>query len=199
MTEKESPKIILSPLEPSDHEQFIKDLQESFKYGATEEFGMRDNHFDKEGQIIPRKDVERAIKSGKSIIYRIILDNKKVGGIIFDIKKDKKTGELEFLFISPKEHSKGIGTKTWFMIEEMYPEIELWITHTPYFEKRNIHFYMNRLGFHAVEFYNEKHKLHFEKENSEEENQNEEENEEEEEEFFKGPEEFFKFEKRMKK
>ena len=25
---------------------------------------------------------------------------------------------------------------------------------TPYFEKRNIHFYVNRLGFHIVEFWN---------------------------------------------
>ena len=27
-------------------------------------------------------------------------------------------------------------------------------TMTPYFEKRNIHFYVNRLGFHIVEFWN---------------------------------------------
>lgn len=25
---------------------------------------------------------------------------------------------------------------------------------TPYFEKRNIHFYVNRCGFHIVEFWN---------------------------------------------
>lgn len=28
---------------------------------------------------------------------------------------------------------------------------------TPYFEKRNIHFYVNRCGFHIVEFYNSHH------------------------------------------
>ena len=36
----------------------------------------------------------------------------------------------------------------------MHPEIRVWETMTPYFEKRNIHFYVNRLGFHIVEFWN---------------------------------------------
>lgn len=39
----------------------------------------------------------------------------------------------------------------------MYPEVEIWQTCTPYFEKRNIHFCVNRCGFHIVEFFNEKH------------------------------------------
>ena len=34
----------------------------------------------------------------------------------------------------------------------------MWETCTPYFEKRNIHFYVNKCGFHIVEFYNEFHK-----------------------------------------
>lgn len=28
---------------------------------------------------------------------------------------------------------------------------------TPYFEQRNIHFYVNRCGFHIVEFFNKFH------------------------------------------
>lgn len=31
------------------------------------------------------------------------------------------------------------------------------ITVTPYFETRNIHFYVNRCGFHIVEFFNSHH------------------------------------------
>ena len=57
--------ITLSPLEPSDREQFIKDTQESFKYGATEEFGMRDNHLDKEGQTISRKHLIECLDKKK--------------------------------------------------------------------------------------------------------------------------------------
>ena len=37
---------------------------------------------------------------------------------------------------------------------ELHPEVKVWETVTPYFEKRNIHFYVNRCGFHIVEFFN---------------------------------------------
>ena len=39
----------------------------------------------------------------------------------------------------------------------MHPEVTVWETVTPYFEKRNIHFYVNRCGFHIVEYFNEHH------------------------------------------
>ena len=35
--------------------------------------------------------------------------------------------------------------------------MNVWETVTPYFEKRNIHFYVNRCGFHIVEFFNKYH------------------------------------------
>ena len=38
-------KVELVPLEEKDRNQFILDNQEEFRYGAMEEFGMRDNHF----------------------------------------------------------------------------------------------------------------------------------------------------------
>ena len=40
--------------------------------------------------------------------------------------------------------------------ERLHPETKVWETCTPYFEKRNIHFYVNKCGFHIVEFLNEK-------------------------------------------
>ena len=40
----------------------------------------------------------------------------------------------------------------------MHPEVRVWETLTPYFEKRNIHFYVNRCGFHIVEFFCSFHK-----------------------------------------
>ena len=36
-------KVTLAQLEADDREQFILDNQESFKYGAIEEFGLRDD------------------------------------------------------------------------------------------------------------------------------------------------------------
>ena len=50
--------IELITLEQSDREQFVKDNQEAFNYGAIEEFGMRDDQFEEDGQIISRETIE---------------------------------------------------------------------------------------------------------------------------------------------
>ena len=50
-------EIQLSPLEPADREQFIRDNQAAFRYGALEEFGPRDDHFEEDGEIISRSTI----------------------------------------------------------------------------------------------------------------------------------------------
>ena len=146
-------EVQLIPLESSDREQFIKDNQEAFNYGALEEFGQRDDHFEEYCEIISYDTISRAIAEGTA--FRIMQDNKPVGGVV--IRTEYDHGELKLLFVSSAVHSKGIGYATWCEIEAMHPEITVWETVTPYFEKRNIHFYVNRCGFHIVEYFNEHH------------------------------------------
>lgn len=143
----------LKPLHPSDREQFILDNQEAFNYGALEEFGRRDDHFEEDDQIISRETIEASIDGGEA--YRIFQDGQPVGGVV--IKVEAKRGDLELLFVSPRVHSKGIGYAAWCAVERLHPEVKVWETVTPYFEKRNIHFYVNRCGFHIVEFFNSHH------------------------------------------
>ena len=143
----------LKPLHPSDREQFVLDNQEAFNYGALEEFGRRDDHFEEDGEIISRETIEASIDGGEA--YRIIQDGQPVGGVV--IKVEGERGNLELLFVSPKVHSKGIGYAAWCAVEKLHPEVKVWETVTPYFEKRNIHFYVNRCGFHIVEFFNSHH------------------------------------------
>ena len=145
--------ITLVPLALHDREQFILDNQEAFNYGALEEFGQRDNHFEEDGEIISREMIEASIDGGEA--YRIMQDGQPVGGVV--IKVDGKHGDLDILFVSPKAHSKGIGHAVWCAVERLHPEVRVWETVTPYFEKRNIHFYVNRCGFHIVEFFNSHH------------------------------------------
>ena len=147
------PDVKLMPLEASDRNQFILDNQEAFNFGALEEFGLRDDHFEEGGQIISRENIEQSIDGGEA--YRIMLDDQPVGGVI--IKLDGNRGDLEILFVSPRVHSKGIGYAAWCAVEKLHPEVKVWETVTPYFEKRNIHFYVNRCGFHIVEFFNSHH------------------------------------------
>ena len=146
-------EITLVPLSFVDREQFILDNQEAFNYGALEEFGRRDDHFEEDGQIISRKTIENSIDGGEA--YRILMDGQSVGGVV--IKVNGSRGELELLFVSPKAHNKGIGYAAWREVEKLHPEVTVWETVTPYFEKRNIHFYVNRCGFHIVEFFNNHH------------------------------------------
>ena len=146
--------ITLRPLHEADQTQFIMDNQEAFRYGALEEFGLRDDRFEEDGEIISRDTILRSIREGQA--FRIMQDGKAVGGAVIRTAYD--SGELELLFVTPTEHSKGIGFAAWSAIEAMHPEVTVWETFTPYFEKRNLHFYVNRCGFHIVEFFSKKHR-----------------------------------------
>ena len=145
--------VYLTPLTPVDRDLFIRDNQDAFNYGALEEFGLRDDHFEEDGEIISRQTIECSIDGGEA--YRIMRGDEKVGGAVISVDGDR--GDLELLFVMPKVHGKGIGYAAWCAVEKLHPEVKIWQTFTPYFEKRNIHFYVNRCGFHIVEFYNSHH------------------------------------------
>ena len=146
-------KVTLAPLTADDREQFILDNQWAFKYGAMAEFGERDDHIDGDGEIISRKTIERSIDAPDSETYRIVLDGRRVGGVILKINKETHHNELEILFVAPEEHTKGIGYGAWLAVEALHPETVVWETCTPYFEKRNIHFYVNKCGFQIDQFW----------------------------------------------
>ncbi|MBR4240202.1 MAG: GNAT family N-acetyltransferase [Prevotella sp.] len=151
------PDISLVPLQENDREQFIKDNQWAFKYGAQLEFGMRDDRTEEGSEVISRSTIERSIDGENAETYRIVQNETHVGGVVLSIDKKAGKGELELLFVSPECHSKGIGKAAWRAVEALHPEIHTWETITPYFEKRNIHFYVNCCGFHIVEFWNKHH------------------------------------------
>lgn len=125
---------------------------------------MRDDHFEEDGEIISRETIEQSIDNGEA--YRIISEGKPAGGVIVHVKQDR--GDLEILFVDPDVHSRGIGYAAWCQIEKMFPDVRIWETLTPYFETRNIHFYVNRCGFHIVEFFNKHHRSPFEHDGEEE-------------------------------
>ena len=146
--------VSLTLLQENDREQFIKDNQWAFRYGAQIEFGMRDDRTEEGSEVISRSTIERCLDGENAEAYRIVQNGKYVGGVVLNINKKAGKGELELLFVSPDVHSHGIGQAAWKAVETMHPEIRVWETITPYFEKRNIHFYVNRCGFHIVEFWN---------------------------------------------
>ena len=148
--------IRLLPLQDSDREQFVRDNQEAFRCGAMEKFGLRDSRFEEPGEIISRATILKSIDDPHSQTYRIVADGVVAGGIVLILDEAGCEGVLDLLFVAPTMHSRGIGQAVWRKVEEMHPQVKRWITYTPYFEKRNIHFYVNRLGFKIVAYYHEK-------------------------------------------
>ena len=147
------PSVTLVPLERDDREQFILDNQWAFKHGAMVEFGTRDDHVDEDGEIISRQTIESCLDAPENEAYRLVADGRRIGGIILKIDNKTCHNYLELFFVLPEEHSKGIGYAAWQATELLHPETVIWETCTPYFEKRNIHFYVNKCGFRIVEFW----------------------------------------------
>lgn len=163
------------PLAKSDEETFIKELQTAFQVAVTETFGPDT------GTAIPREAIEESLHAEKAEAFRVVKDGKTIGGVVVQINPESRHNSLDLLYTSPDCHNRGAGLKIWRMIEEKYPETEVWETHTPYFEKRNIHFYVNKCGFHIVEFFNPHHRGSHESGDP-----------------FPGGDYFFRFEKKMR-
>ena len=142
--------------------------------------------YSSDGEIISRKTIESCIDAPDRETYRIVVDGRNVGGVILKINNETHHNELEILFVSPEEHTKGIGYGAWQAVEKLHPETEVWETCTPYFEKRNIHFYVNKCGFQIDQFWCEYFQPDHELPDTDERNPDE------------GPDEMFRFVKVMK-
>lgn len=141
----------LLPLCTEDLKQFKKDMQEAFQKGAESEF--EDLH----EEILPETDIDKSLKKKGAVAYKAVIDGQMVGGAIIVVNETTLHNELDFLYVKYGTQSKGFGRAIWGAIEEKHPRTKVWKTSTPYFEKRNIHFYINSCGFSAVEFFNPYH------------------------------------------
>lgn len=142
-------KVTIALANKEDLPLFQKELQEAFTNAFREYFG------DTEDELIPSDDeIQESFNSPEAVIYNILLDGERVGGVVLRIDDKTQRNSVDLLYISSKWHSRGIGTAAWQAIEAQYPETKVWELVTPYFEKRNIHYYVNKCGFHIVEFYN---------------------------------------------
>ncbi|HEX3037791.1 MAG TPA: GNAT family N-acetyltransferase [Oscillospiraceae bacterium] len=140
--------IKIIPLRENDIAQFKKDMQSAFQQGAEDGFGVMDE------EILPEGHINHSLSSKGAVAYEAIVDGETVGGTILVINSETQHNHLDFLYVKNGVHSRGIGQAIWKAIENLYPETKVWETCTPYFEKRNIHFYVNCCGFHIVEFFN---------------------------------------------
>ena len=137
---------------PADLPAFKRALQAAFALAVADEPGALD-----EGPIPPDRDLDTAMAAPGAITLHIVQDGEKVGGAVVRIDPRTHHNSLDLFYIVAGRHGHGLGRKAWAAIEALFPQSLTWETRTPYFEKRNIHFYVNVCGFRIVEFFNERH------------------------------------------
>ncbi|USK92963.1 GNAT family N-acetyltransferase [Rossellomorea marisflavi] len=147
---KQDENIILAPVPQEELLQIKEEIQEAFMKGLQENSKEADNLT----KPIPSEaDFEHSLYSKSAVTRQFLLNGERIGGVVLQIDGDTLRIEVDFLYTLASTHGKGLGTKAWKAVETAFPETKVWELHTPYFEKRNIHFYVNKCGFQIVEFY----------------------------------------------
>lgn len=144
-------KIKLTKLQENYKDTFIADLQEAFSIAIIKKLGEQNC------EIVSYDEINSSIMAKNAQTYNIVYDDKIIGGVVLIINNETNVNSLELFFIKNEYNNLGLGYDVWNTIENKYPNTEKWITITPSFEERNIHFYVNKCGFKIVEFFNDKH------------------------------------------
>lgn len=142
--------ITLIPAHPDDLPRFKRALQEAFAVAVIAEFGALPD-----GPIPSDADLDASFAAPGAEVLHIVGAEGRIGGAVVSIDRETHRNALDLLFLSTP--GRGDGLAAWRAIEARYPMTRVWITHTPHFEKRNIHFYVNKCGFKIVAFYGAHH------------------------------------------
>ncbi|HFI2431344.1 TPA: GNAT family N-acetyltransferase [Streptococcus suis] len=142
----------LRPLLEEEREEFIRRNQAAFLEALAEEMPEGE-------EVISREEILESLLAPKAQAFQVYWENDLVGGVVVQIDLETKRNSLDLLFVDGNHKGKGLGLTIWQAIEQAYPDTEVWETHTPYFEVRNIHFYVNKCGFQIVEFFNPDHPM----------------------------------------
>ena len=148
---KHNEQITLAPVPQEELAIFKVESQEAFMKGLQECFPDVEDPL-KMGIVPSEDDYQQSLFGTESVVRQLMQDGKRIGGVVLQINEETGRNEVDFFYILSSAHGKGIGTKAWFAIEAAFPETKVWELYTPYFEKRNIHFYVNKCGFKIVEF-----------------------------------------------
>lgn len=151
MRETTTPVVDLVPVDTAERASFARRLHAAFSLAVTTE-GVTAS--------VPMpsdRDVHEAFDDDRSDVWNLCAQDERVGGAV--VSGDDARRVLDLFFIDAGAHGRGLGRASWQAIERQYPATRIWETHTPYFEVRNIHFYVNVCGFHIVEFFHPGHPL----------------------------------------
>ena len=147
-------EISLVDVKEEDYSLFKEELKAAFVQGFVHYFG------DEIKPFIPEdEDIEKSLKAENADQYHIVSEGKIIGGIIVKPDQETQRNSVDLFYMNNAVQGKGLGLAAWQAVEAHYPETKVWELFTPYFEKRNLHFYINKCGFHIVEFYHKGHTM----------------------------------------
>lgn len=126
----------------SDEKSFLDNLQAAFR---------RDNGTEK----FRREDLLKVFDKTGANLLDIVSEKKIVGGAVVVINSETQHNKLSLFFVNADFRNLGIGAAAWKTIEKLYPETKVWYTSTPWLDKRNLHFYLNKCDFVAFSIYGE--------------------------------------------
>lgn len=144
--------ISLAIADARDIANFKKDLQEAFAVAAIKELEEPPD-----GPIPSDADLDASMNAFGAVTLHILRGGEKIGGAVLTIDEKTHRNTLDLFFLNRGQEGCGFGHKAWCAIEKRYPTTRAWRTYTPYFEKRNIHFYVNKCGFKIIQFFNDRH------------------------------------------
>lgn len=150
VSDSEAINLLIAP--PNSWDAFRLALQDAFSVAAVAELGLPLDE-----PIPSDEDIAQSLRAPGAVAHWIMAGGQRVGGAVVCIDEHTGRNTLSFFFVSTQQQSRGLGLQAWRAIEHAYPTTKVWETVTPYFEKRNIHFYVNKCGFKIVEFYNRSH------------------------------------------
>lgn len=142
-------KLELKPLQAEDTDRFASEMQEAFQLAV----GQSDEKMPL--PVLPRCDIDASLAHPQAEALVAWLDGRPVGGAVIFPNQETKEYECALLYVAAAEHGEGIGSELWQAIEAYYPDAAAWTLCTPYFETRNIHFYLRKCGFRIVDLFEE--------------------------------------------
>lgn len=142
--------VFLKPVARDDIEPFCDLMKEAFGASAPPASSP-------DPEMPPENEVRDYFERPEGHVMWVMEGESRVGGVVVEVGTKSGRNMLVWFFIAPDLHSHGLGTKAWYAIERQWPETRVWGLGTPYCDKRDLNFYINKCGFHVVEFFNEHH------------------------------------------
>lgn len=130
----------LVPNRFDERETFIANLQAAFRRAdGTDKF---------HGEDLPR-----FFDRTNAVLLNVLADKNLVGGAVLILNYATQRNKLSLFFVNAEWRNRGIGLAAWRVIEKLFPATVVWEASTPWQDKRNLHFYLNKCGFNAVSIY----------------------------------------------